>query len=179
MRRMFFLAVCLSWLGLGSIAEAHIRLASPLPRYVQDDTGLKTGPCGSGTATGKVTPLVPGQILTVSWKESISHAGHFRIALSASVGDFTEPTDLSIPATPPAWDLADGIADKTGTQTYTQDVLIPNQECPACVLQLLQVISTGTDGTNTGPFSGVYHACADVSISTANADGGTKLDAAA
>jgi hypothetical protein len=178
MRKMFSVAVCLSWLGLGTVAEAHIRLASPVARYVQDDSGLKTGPCGSGTATGTVTPLAPGQNLTVSWKESISHAGHFRIALSANESDFAEPTDLAIPATLPAWDLADGIADKTGTQNYTQVVKIPDHECPACVLQLLQVMSTGTDGTNTGPFSGVYHACADVSVSTANADAGTKLDAA-
>jgi hypothetical protein len=160
---------------------AHIQLQSPTARYKQDNNGLKDGPCGSGTASNVVTPLVPGQNLTVTWKESISHAGHYRIALSANDTDFTEPDSLTVPTTLPEWDLADGIQDKTGTQTYNQVVKIPDKECPACVLQLLQVMSTGTDGTNTGPFSGVYHACADVSIlatnTTADAGAGAGSDA--
>jgi MYXO-CTERM domain-containing protein len=161
-----FLLVSLVW---AASAQAHIQLNSPTARYVQDNgNGLKTAPCGAGTATGAVTKLVPGQSLTVTWKESISHAGHFRIALSDKESDFVEPTSLDIPSTLPAWDLVDGIQDKTGTQTYTQTVQIPNTECPACVLQLLQIMSTGTDGTNTGPFSGVYHACADLNISASN-----------
>ena len=178
MRTLFFVATLLPCLFLETVAEAHIRLTSPTARFVQDDNGLKTGPCGSGSATGIVTPLVPGQSLTVTWKESVSHAGHYRIALSAKESDFVEPTDLTIPSTLPAWDLVDGIQDKTGTQTYTQAVQIPAKECPACVLQLLQVMSAGTDGTNTGSFSGVYHACADVSISSAAGDASVVSDVA-
>jgi hypothetical protein len=161
-------------------ARAHIQMQSPTARYKQDNNGLKDAPCGSGVATNAITPLVPGQSLTVTWKESISHAGHFRIALAAKESDFTEPTSLDIPSSLPDWDLADGIQDKTGTQTYNQVVKIPDKECPACVLQLLQIMSTGTDGTNTGPFSGVYHACADVSILASNAgDAGATADASA
>ena len=178
MRPPFFVAALFPCLVSARLAEAHIRLTSPTARYVQDDNGLKTGPCGSGTATGTVTPLVPGQTLTVTWKESVSHAGHYRIALSANASDFTEPTSLAIPTTLPSWDLADGIQDKTGTQTYSQAVQIPSTECPACVLQLLQIMSAGTDGTNTGTFSGVYHACADVKISSTNGDAGTARDGA-
>lgn len=179
MRTLVFVAALIPCLVTARLAQAHIRLMSPTARYTQDDNGLKTAPCGSGTATGAPpTPLVPGQTLTVTWKESVSHAGHYRIALAASASDFTEPTSLDVPTTLPAWDLADGIQDKTGTQTYSQAVQIPNAECPACVLQLLQIMSTGTDGTNTGPFSGVYHACADVSVSASNADAGTARDAA-
>jgi hypothetical protein len=59
--------------------SAHIQLQSPAARYVQDNNGLKTGPCGSGQATATVTHVTPGQSLTVTWKESVSHAGHFRI----------------------------------------------------------------------------------------------------
>jgi len=177
MRTVFFVATLLPCLVTASLAEAHIQLMSPTARYIQDDNGLKAAPCGSGTKTGTITPLVPGQTLTVTWKESVSHAGHFRIALSANQSDFVEPTSLAIPTTLPSWDLADGIQDKTGNQTYDQTVQIPNVECPACVLQVIQVMSTGTDGTNTGPFSGVYHACADLNISTGNGDGGTARDA--
>jgi hypothetical protein len=179
MRTLVFVAALIPCLVTARLAQAHIRLMSPTARYTQDDTGLKTAPCGSGTATGAPpTPLVPGQTLTVTWKESVSHAGHYRIALAASASDFTEPTSLDVPTTLPGWDLADGIQDKTGTQTYSQAVQIPNAECPTCVLQLLQIMSTGTDGTNTGPFSGVYHACADVSVSASNTDAGSARDAA-
>ena len=178
MRKVFLAVSILQGLFTAGLAEAHIRLSSPTARYTQDDNGLKTGPCGSGTATKVVTPVVPGQPLTVTWKESVPHAGHYRIALSAKESDFVEPTSLDIPTTLAVWDLADGIQDKTGTQTYTQSVQIPNMECPSCVLQLLQVMSSGTDGTNSGPFSGVYHACADISISTATGDAGANRDSA-
>lgn len=156
-------------------AWAHIQLQSPTARYKQDNNGLKDGPCGSGTASNVVTPLVPGQNLTVTWKESVGHGGHFRIALSAKESDFTTPSNLDVPTTLPDWDLADGIQDKTGTQTYSQVVKIPDKECPACVLQLIQVMSGGTDGTNTGTFNGNYFACADVSILASN----TTADAGA
>ena len=81
MRKVLLAVSILAPLLTASLAEAHIRLTSPTARFTQDDNGLKTAPCGSGTATKMVTPLVPGQALTVTWKESVSHAGHYRIAL--------------------------------------------------------------------------------------------------
>ena len=153
-----------------SLALAHIELQSPTARFVQDSNGVKTG---------MVTPLVAGQTVIVRWKESVSHSGHYRIALSAHESDFVEPTSLTVPTTLPAWDLADGIPDKTGTQDYMQTVQIPSLPCAACVLQLLQVMGAGADGTNSGPFSGVYHACADVAISAGGPDAATGADAAA
>ena len=45
-------------------AQAHIQMSSPTARYVQDNNGLKTAPCGSGTRTETVTKLTPGQMLT-------------------------------------------------------------------------------------------------------------------
>ena len=156
-------------------AAAHIALQSPTGRFVSNS--LKTAPCGAGNRSGVVTPLVAGQMLTVRWKETVSHSGHFRIALSERDSDFDEPTSLAIPTTLPAWDLADGIPDKTGTQVYTHTVRIPTTPCSACVLQLLQIMGAGTDGTNNGPFSGVYHECADVSIGPAE-DAGVSTDSA-
>jgi len=156
------------------LAVAHIALQSPPPRFNQNT--LKTAPCGSGTRSGVVTPLSAGQTLTVKWKETVSHSGHFRIALSAKDSDFQEPTSLTIPTTLAAWDLADGIPDKTGTQTYEQTVQIPTTPCTSCVLQLLQIMGSGTDGTNNGPFSGVYHECADVSITVGSTDAGVSVE---
>lgn len=179
MRKVPTFIVFVSALFIPAAARAHIQLTSPQPRYLQDNNGLKTAPCGSGARTGAVTKLSPGQTLIVTWKESVSHAGHYRIALAASDSEFVEPKDLGIPSTLPSWDLADGIQDKTGTQTYSQSVQIPQAECPTCVLQLIQVMSAGTDGTNTGSFSGVYHACADVSIASGAGDAGAGRDVGA
>ncbi len=165
------------WLS-PALGAAHLRLTSPPARYVQDDSGLKRAPCGSGTATGTVTRVAPGQALEVTWRESVGHAGHFRIALAADPSDFVEPTSLDVPEPAPSWVLADGIADQTGTRTYSRVVELPNRECRACVLQVIQVMSNGPDGTNTGPFSGVYHACADLDISAMAGDGGVGGDAA-
>jgi hypothetical protein len=178
MRTMLSSCVLAIALSLEVSAQAHIQLTSPAARYRQDNSGLKTAPCGSGTATGTVTDLTPGQMLTVSWKESIAHAGHYRIALASSESTFVEPTSLEIPTTLPDWVLADGITDKTGTSTYSYEVKLPDRECPSCVLQLLQVMSTGTDGTNTGPFSGVYHACADLHIAAGDTDASAASDSA-
>ena len=177
MRTLTSVAFSISILLWGAKVEAHIQLSSPTARYVQDNNGLKTAPCGSGTTSGAITKVAAGQSLTVTWKESVSHAGHYRIALSAKESDFVEPTSLAIPNPLPAWDLMDGIPDKTGTQTYSQTVQLPNVECPACVLQLIQVMSAGTDGTNTGSFSGVYHACADLAITGGGGDAGLPQDA--
>ena len=149
-------------------AHAHLQLMSPTPRFVYSDTGIKTEPCGSGTKTNMVASAKPGDTLMVAWKETISHGGHFRIALSANESDFVSPTSLTVPANKPDWVLVDGITDKTGTMTYTQMVTLPGTECPKCVLQVIQVMG-GTDGTNNGTFTGNYFECADIAIV---ADGG-------
>lgn len=179
MRAISSFMVLTAALHLASPAVAHLQLTSPAARYVQNDSGLKTSPCGSGSATRTVTKLIPGQVLSVTWKESVPHGGHYRIALSAKESDFVAPTSLAVAEPRPAWVLADGIADQPGTRTYTETVKLPEQECPACVLQLIQVMSSGTDGTNSGSFSGVYYACADLAIAAANGDGGAVAEVAA
>jgi hypothetical protein len=169
---LFTLTGCLLQAG---VASAHIQLISPPDRFTNNS--LSPGPCGSGTRSTKpATKLVPGQSLVVSWKEVVSHPGHYRIALSAKESDFTDPTSLTIPNPSPSWVLLDGIADMTGNQTYSQSVAIPNKECPACVLQVLQVTGSGSDGTNSGSLTAIYHACADVSVSGTVPDAGVSLD---
>lgn len=174
--RTISLALAAACLLQAGAARAHIELISPPDRFTNNS--LSPGPCGSGMRSNKPpTKLVPGQTLTVSWKEVVGHAGHYRIALSARESDFTDPTSMTIPNPSPSWVLLDGIQDKTGTQTYSQAVQIPDKECPTCVLQVIQVASGGNDGTNTGSLFAIYHACADVSITGGAADGGLPQDA--
>ncbi len=167
--RLLFCATLVVLTLTSTVVSAHLQLMAPPARFVYTANGIKTSPCGSGTRTNTVTPYRPGDIVPVTWKETVGHGGHFRIALSATESDFVAPTNLAIPATKPTWVLLDGIMDKTGTMNYTEMVTLPNQECPACVLQVIQVMS-GTDGGNTGTFSGNYFTCADLRI-TASATG--------
>jgi MYXO-CTERM domain-containing protein len=142
-------------------AEAHIRLDSPTPRYDYTDTGIKFAPCASGSATGVVTHLQPGQPLTVMWTETVSHPGFFRISLDTSGNDAfpaISPTPQS-PVTAPV--LADDILPhEAGTAPIARmfTVTLPNVSCAKCTLQLTQFMSDN-------PTSG-YYECADVTLGT-------------
>src|SRR5689334_14674254 len=79
-------------------AGAHSLLMNPPP--LTNDDNAKAGPCGCYFGAGpedpaedasatacpasgyKVTELVPGQTLQVTWKETVQHNGKFRVALS-------------------------------------------------------------------------------------------------
>lgn len=154
-------------------AEAHIQLDVPMPHFVFDNNQIETAPCGSGMVSGAVNPpLTGGDSLTVMWHETINHDGHYRIGLSANQADFTVPTSLDIPAPPlPAWDLLDGIPDTSVDDgTFSATITIPNMNCPHCVLQLVQIASLSSDGSNTGGYYTNYYGCADLNI-TARATG--------
>jgi hypothetical protein len=157
-------------------AEAHIQLDVPTPHFVFDNDQIETAPCGSGKVSGAVNPpLTGGDTLTVMWHETINHDGHYRIGLSANQADFTVPTSLDIPAPPlPAWDLLDGIPDtSTDDGTFSATITIPNMNCPHCVLQLVQIASLSSDGSNTGGYYTNYYGCADLDITArANGSGG-------
>lgn len=156
-------------------AAAHLRLDAPTARFSYSANGIKTGPCATGTRTNMVTTFRPGETVVVKWTETVGHAGHYRIALSANESDFVAPTSLTVPMTKPAWVLVDGIADKAGTNVaYEQSITLPAQECPSCVLQVIQVMGTGTDGstTNKGNFDGNYFVCADLRIVEGGGAGG-------
>lgn len=159
---MRFSPVCatlaLAALLLPSFAHAHIALVSPAPRYAD----LKAGPCGKGTQdarTGNVTKFKPGATITVTWKETIGHPGHYRIAFDPNgTGLFKDPTSFTDVAMTPGV-LVNNITDKTGTQTYTQQVTLPNVECTNCTLQVIQVM---TDKAPYGDGNDLYYQCADI-----------------
>ncbi|MFO0667549.1 MAG: SCE4755 family polysaccharide monooxygenase-like protein [Polyangiaceae bacterium] len=144
---------------LPSVASAHISLTYPPPRYAD----LKKGPCGKGGALdvrgANVTKLKPGATITVTWKETIGHPGHYRIAFDPNGQSiFQDPKSFSDVSGGPGV-LMDGIADKTGTQTYSQQVTLPNVECTNCTLQVIQVM---TDKVPYGDGDDIYYQCADI-----------------
>jgi hypothetical protein len=156
-------------------ARAHVRLVSPVSRYGDE---MKVGPCGRafGTRTGNVTTFRPGQTVTVVFDEIIDHPGYYRIAfdpagdahLSPPVWDgasvasptFTNPPDVLV--------LADHIPDARLTHGEVP-VQLPDLECDACTLQLIEVM------TDKPPFDGgddFYYQCADLVLSRTAALGG-------
>lgn len=162
-------------------AQAHIQLDSPFPRYVYNVNGIETSPCGTGTLSSTLVPPVVnppvagGSQLTVKWHETINHDGHYRIGLSANTSDFTVPTSLTIPSPPlPSWDLADGIPDVGGNSgSYTKTITLPNMNCPNCILQVVQIASLSSDGSNSGGYYTNYYGCADLAITASTGTAGT------
>ncbi len=114
----------------------------------------------------------------MSWKETIGHPGHFRIAFDPN-GDglFQDPSSFT-DVSPRPGVLKDNIADKTGTQTYTEQVTLPDVECTKCTLQVVQIM---TDKAPYGDGDDLYYQCADLILARASssADAGTLPDAGA
>jgi hypothetical protein len=139
-------------------AGGHIQLISPKPRYAD----LKEGPCGRGALddrTTNVTTFKAGETIAVTWKETIGHPSHYRISFDPNgASAFADPESFTDVDGGPAV-LVDGIADKSGTQTYSQDVTLPDVACDRCTLQLIQVM---TDKPPYGDGNDLYYQCADV-----------------
>lgn len=150
-----------------SSADAHIALTSPPPRHEDQ----KSGPCGvaTGDARGnQVTTFAPGETITVTWQETIGHPGHFRISFDPDgVDGLVDPKSFSDFDTAGTV-LLDNITDKSGTQTYSEKVTLPNVECDTCTLQVIQVM---TDKPPYGDGNDIYYQCADIVLS-----GGTRAE---
>ena len=161
--------LALGGLLLVTSAQAHIQLMAPAPRH----TSQKAGPCGKGPVDPRgatATTFKPGETITVTWKETVPHPGHFRIAFDENGQRFTDPTGPNDVA-PRPFVLKDNIADKTGTQTYSETVTLPNVQCTNCTLQLVQVM-TDKQGNGWGN-DDLYYQCADLIL--AGGDGGAPV----
>jgi MYXO-CTERM domain-containing protein len=157
----YLVGFALSALLVPAVADAHITMTSPTPRY--GPAYIKNGPCGKGIAldarTTNVTRFKPGQKITVTWNETVPHPGHYRIAFDPDGQRFTDPSAPDDVA-PRMYVLVDNIADKTGTQSYSQDVTLPNITCTNCTLQLMQIMTDKqANGWGNDDF---YYQCADL-----------------
>ncbi len=154
---------------LSNYAQAHLRLDSPVPRH--PNSGLKTGPCGTGpgdlrsTDPAQITTYRPGETITIQWTETIDHPAHYRIAFSKNGdGDFVDPSgyddkDTVFP------ELLDGIVDvnEGNYRAYEVEVVLPNEECDNCTLQVIQVMY---DRAPWGGGNDIYYQCADIVLSS-------------
>lgn len=135
--------------ALPASAFGHAALLSPTPR--NDNSGLKTGPCGNVAPTGNPTVLAPGQTIEVSFHETIDHPGWYRLAWSAA-GDADFENNV----------LLDDIVDEECVATpctYTAQITLPDQACEGCSLQLIQYMTENPDNPS------LYYSCADITLS--------------
>jgi hypothetical protein len=165
---------------VASPARAHFILQAPESWAEQGTLGdpQKSAPCGPGAGeavveTGMVTGLAQGGTVTVTINETVTHPGHYRVALSTT-GQSGLPADP--PVTPVGTDacgmkeiqnppvfpvIADGMLPHTsafsGPQSFT--VQLPaGVTCNAnCVLQVTEYMQ------NHGAPC-FYHHCANVAI---------------
>src|SRR6266536_2676361 len=67
-----------------TLASAHARLTSPVPRNARDDVKDAYGaPCGGPRSTN-VHVFAAGSTLQVQWEETINHDGHFEVLFSTA-----------------------------------------------------------------------------------------------
>lgn len=170
-----------------TVADAHIRLTSPVPRSNAD--GLKPPtyppPCGNVAAGGVKAVYKPGATVNVKWVETIGHAGCFQIGFSSDGTNFTVLKQIN----DPTGDVGNGLA-------FNTDVTLPaGVKCDKCTLQLRQLMlesaTVKTCVANQVPPSGganqgnTYYSCADVMVTDdpdasvppdpdAGADGGSS-----
>jgi hypothetical protein len=167
---------------LASPAEAHFILKTPAAWTTQDGLGMpqKAPPCGdptvesTGSVTGTITALHPGETVTITIDEVIPHPGHYRIALATDRSLLPPEPPVTAGSTPcgsvpvenpPVFPvLADGVFEHTAAFTAPQtiQVTIPTDvTCTKCTLQVIEFMS---DHPLNNPGGCFYHHCADVSI---------------
>lgn len=119
-------------------------------------TDLKSGPCGGLPRSRTPARLTSGAVVDVEFESTIYHQGHFRIAFS--------------PANDMGFDqhiLLDNIPDFANQADRRLSLTLPNVECSACTLQLIQVMMDRSPPTN-------YYSCADIQL-VASINGGDDL----
>jgi len=175
-------------------ALAHISVdqgGTHLSRY--SDSGLKESPCGvaGGTRGTNVYTYKPGETITISIKEVISHPSYFRIAFDSDGDDgFLTPSGTAgefgscsgDPACGPGHEdycnndavLLDHLNPHAGafgtTPIYTWSVTLPNVECDNCTLQIIQVMNDLNVHTAPYPQDDVYYQCIDLVLSNSATD---------
>ncbi len=158
-------------------ALAHFHLDAPAAITTQSQLGdpQKTAPCGpsdiASVASGDITEVMTGSMVTVTISETILHPGHYRIALATDVaglpddppvmqvgndpcGSTTVETNPTLPI------LADGVFDHISAFTEPQSVQVQlpaGMQCDNCVLQVIQYMRS-----HSAPC--FYHHCAALKI---------------
>jgi len=180
---------------LAPFAEGHFRLIEPKSWVVENEVGnpQKPGPCGGTEGAGvsptnAVTVVQGGQELHIKVQEVVFHPGHYRVALAVNSrselpedsavvtrdtakGPWSVSAKIDSPPKVPV--LADGLWQHTSrsTEPFETDVQLPNINCPACTLQIVEFMAEHGYNKEGGYF---YHHCAVLNIT---ADPSKPVDA--
>ena len=178
--RIFMTFVGAASLFAAARVEAHALLINPVP--LTNDDNAKSGPCGcyfgaapedpaedpSPTAcpgTFKVTDLVAGSQLQVTWKETVQHTGKFRVAISSKSIDTVSRADMDQGV---VYEAADMNANAGGIISTT--ITVPDTPCQNCVIQFRQYMETAST-----PY---YYSCAAINITSAGSAASSSSSAA-
>jgi hypothetical protein len=138
---------------------------------MQNSTGdpQKTAPCGGGAPTGMVTTVPVGGMLTLTLAETISHGGHYYVAIAPNVAMLpAAPTvnDINCNGLAPSQNpqlpiLADGLFVQLTPAMGAQTVMVQlpaGMECPNCVVQVVEYMTQHAQPC-------FYYHCATVNVS--------------
>jgi hypothetical protein len=158
-------------------ARAHFTLLEPESWIEEGSFGdpQKDSPCGddgTGTRTNALTTYQAGETVTLRWRETIFHPGHWRIAIARDRSELQDPAVASMvdnrcnyPAgaadVPEAYPvLMDNLfprtSDNMGSE-FSQEITIPDMSCERCTLQVIQFMTN-----HSRPC--IYYHCADIAI---------------
>ncbi len=173
-------AFAIGLLAFPGLAAAHFKLIEPAATLEQSEPNgdpQKTPPCGgAGTATNAVTNYSPGGMMTLKLAETITHPGHYRVAIAQDEASLPPPPTVTgancgsaaIAQNPTMPILADGlftaITPADGEQT-TQIQLPAGFTCTNCVVQVIEFMSAHAEPC-------FYYHCARVNISADAPDAG-------
>lgn len=163
---------------LFTVAGAHMAMEEPLPRYPSDGSSdNKACPCGVGESnrlcnvptdrsdpdrSTNVTTYEPGETVTMRWRETIGHAGRWRVAFDADGADLDDFNQAVL------LDIADpsGRTGNTGNgDAWEVQFTLPDTPCDNCTLQLVQVMDGNTTDPAPDPVGrSSYYQCADIVI---------------
>ena len=151
-------------------AFAHARLISPAPRNNSDLLKDPTGPCGNIARTALSTNYTPGQVIPVTFEETVNHAGCFTFSLS-------QANDTSFMLLKVVPHSTVGALPRP----YSANVQLPmGVSCANCTLQQVQYMIANYDGgvcpPPNPPAGSRYYSCADIRVmpdAGSGAGGGT------
>jgi hypothetical protein len=146
----FLIAALITALLISQPALSHTRLkASPGVAPRSTNAGIKTGPCGGFARIAAPPTLNAGSTLKVYWEETIDHPGRFEVYFSkAGQANFVILKTIE--------DTLTGAGSGPTPHQYSADIVLPNETCTDCTLQLIQVMTEN-------PLSpSLYYSCADM-----------------
>jgi MYXO-CTERM domain-containing protein len=172
-------------------ANAHFVLQAPPAMYQQNGVGdpQKSAPCGqadpmaTAMPSNMITSFKAGETITITINETVTHPGHYRVALAEDdMMDLPADPEVTKGTTacgtaaimdPPVYPvLADGQLKHEKAFSGAQSIMVKLPDdvtCEKCVLQVIEFMSS--HGLNN-PGGCFYHHCANIKI-TADGAGGS------